>query len=154
MIENDSGISYPFIDFICQTPKKMEINLIDQIEASLLWQRILSNKIQYRFILCKETPKKDSDIEGNNSIISDLVSLYPEYIRDAEFHGGKFGADGFIEFIKPPLSSKKHFPLEVGYCKSDQILTHIFENQCFARFPYGYRYIVIFEETEYQPVEL
>ncbi|VFQ45925.1 hypothetical protein [Desulfoluna butyratoxydans] len=153
-LSDNNGIEIPFIDIYCQLPKNMELNFIDIIEASLAWQQILLGKLQYGFISIPDQAKKDADIEGNNSIISNLVNLYPGQIIEANFTGGNFGADGYIEFAKPPISKKTIFPLEVGYCKSDQIMTHIFQNQCFARFPYDYAFIVIFEDTEFKPFEI
>jgi hypothetical protein len=153
-ISGNCDISIPLIDIYCQLPRGLELNLIDLIEAALAWQRILSNKLLYRFVKINNFPKRDSDIVGNNLIVKELKELYPDQIIDAEFSGGKFGADGFIEFAEPPISRRILFPLEVGYCKSDQILTHIFKHQCFARFPYKHKFIVLFEDTDFVPIEL
>ncbi|GIU31080.1 hypothetical protein TUM4637_22460 [Shewanella hafniensis] len=144
-IDDGDTVSMPFIDIYCQKPKGMEINLIDWIEAALAWQRVLSNTMIYKFIQCPALAKKDANIKGNNQIISSLTELYSGIIKDSGFYGGNYGADGHIEFFKPPLSNNTYFPLEVGYCSSDQINTHIFTNNCFARLPYNSEYIVIFE---------
>lgn len=154
LIQGDRGISIPFIDIYCQVPKGIEKNLFDLIEAAIAWQRVLSNKLKYGFILCKSAPKRDADKDGNSAILKELISLYQNDIVNAEFCGGNFGSDGYIEFKNPPIATKKIFPLEVGYCKSDQILTHIFNLQCFARFPYNYNFIIFFEDIEYKAIEL
>lgn len=93
---------------------------------------------------------------------------------EAKYYGGGHGADGRIAFARPFISagldaslpppadtadlaySQPHqhsratrtsFPLEVGYCRPDQIFFHIATERCVARFPYDCCYIVFVENV-------
>jgi len=133
-IPNEGSIF--LIDIFCQRPRGSVIDLFDWINASNLWSNILCGELKYRFLSTSDIPQKDSDTEGNNNILKELVKTSPEQIKNAEFWGGKFGSDGFIEFFSPPINEITNFPLEVGSCRTDQLITHLGENHGFARMPY------------------
>jgi hypothetical protein len=161
-----------FWDLYCQVYREDSIALEDKIMTGLAWQKVLQNGYIYRVFQVREEPRPDKDIEGNNSILQDMVYCYGSIFRRAEFWGGTQGADGYIEFkdvairhfrgihrrpgdhridfldVPQSVSGKsKWFPLEVGYCHPDQIETHFLDARCAARFSYGHDLIFFFEDV-------
>ena len=165
----------PFWDIYCQTHRRDQIALEEKIMTGIAWQHILRGKYIYTVYQVRDKPKPDADIQGNNDILQDMVRRYKPAFTSAEFWGGTQGADGQITFkeiaIKnfwgvegdrkdrldlsklsgPKHGRRQHFPLEVGYCRPDQIDTHLMDSKCVARFPYGYDLIIFLEDLTDTP---
>ena len=165
----------PFWDIYCQTSPRAEISLEEKIMTGIAWQHVLHGKYIYIVYQVRDKPKSDADIQGNNDILQDMVRRYRPVFADAEFWGGTQGADGRITFkeiaIKncwgiegrredqldlaklsgPKKGICQQFPLEVGYCRPDQIDTHLMDSRCVARFPYGYDLVIFLEDLTDTP---
>ena len=132
-------------DYFHQIWEAREDTIEDLYICSILWQRILNGNIKY---IIQETPCcfSDKEIDKNRELVKSYVDCVATIdIIDADFWGGTQGADGFIKFKEPPIFRQTHFPLEIGYCSSDQFLYHIGMNNAIARLPYGKEYIIFFE---------
>jgi hypothetical protein len=160
-----------FWDVYCQTHWRNSRSFIESLMTALAWQSILRNDWIYVVYQVREKPRPDEDVAGNNDILQDMIRRYPKIFRGAEFWGGTQGEDGRISFhrtairdfrgyasndrqgaiefahIPRPVEGKEtSFPLEVGYCLPDQFETHIMDEGCIARFPYGYDLIIFIED--------
>lgn len=168
----------PFWDIYCQTFPRAEITLEDKIMTGIAWQHVVHGKYVYIVYQVRDKPKPDADIQGNNDILRDMVHRYQPVFANAEFWGGTQGSDGQIMFretaikdfwghegqpgerldlakISGPKTGRcKRFPLEVGYCRPDQIDTHFMDSKCVARFPYGYDLIIFLEDLTERNTEL
>ena len=169
-VNRADGSTYkiPFEDVYCQAFSEDVVTAEDRVATALAWQDVLAGRLVYRFIEVGGLPCQDKDLEGNKTILADMVLQYNAMgvygLKDADFWGGKQGADGFIEFESPFIDGfegyalgangevseckglietrcSTKFPLEVGYCKPYQIIFHLSTERCVARFPYGHSYI-------------
>lgn len=167
--------SIPFRDLYCQTPYKEIVRFEELVITALAWQDVLYGDLIYRFLPTDAPPFPDHDLPGNNRILDGLVKKFRKRygLMSSEFIGGRYGSDGHVEFSKPlitrfrgypenPLNQKsqqisqnlptpkngvcKLFPLEIGYCRPDQMEWHLGLSRCVARFPYGHNVIVFFEK--------
>lgn len=129
---------------------KMEESII----CSFMWQRILRGDINYSI---QETPQcySDNEVEANDQLVKSYINcVRGNKIIDACFIGGTQGADGHIQFKKPPMKRSTCFPLEIGYCHATQFYYNIMVNGSIARLPYGMDYIVYFENTKSMSLEM
>jgi hypothetical protein len=168
-------IAIPFMDIYCQNDNYAAIHFEDLAMAAIAWQHILRGKLIYRFIEVGEAPQADKAKFHNKAILIVAADQYRARnnlycFKSVDFWGGTQGADGFIRFaeplirnfkgrplakpgeasppdiLQPPISgSCTDFPLEVGYCRPDQLEMHLLKTGCVARFPYGYNILVFLE---------
>jgi len=140
-------ISIDVKKYFHQVPEWTETSIENDLIASKLWQDILKEVIVYRI---QESPHCFGDRnEDNDVLVKSYIECVPGgHIKSAYFKGGGHGADGAIVFHEPCIKKTTHFPLEVGYCTSDQFLYHLLTSHCIARLPYGCDHIIYFETLE------
>jgi hypothetical protein len=173
--DDGNRLKLPLMDIYCQTAQLVSVCLEDLVITAFAWQKILQGEIIYDFIQVREPPYPDKEADKNRAILHDMVASYQQrglyHLKEADFWGGTQGSDGYVEFDRPfindfrggscdemrreinPASPVirgecKRFPLEVGYCLPNQMLTHLAESRCVARFPYGYNVIIFLEAVK------
>ena len=141
-------ISIDVKNYFHQVPEWIDTSIENDLIASKLWQDILRGVIVYRI---QESPFcfGDKHTKDNDELVKSYIDCVPgNHIKSAYFKGGGHGADGVIEFYEPCIKKTTHFPLEVGYCTSDQFLYHFLTSHCIARLPYCCNHIIYFETLE------
>ncbi len=157
---------FPFKIIFCQAFRTDLVMLEELILTAIAWQRVLNRELIWRCIEVRDPPCADKQVAMNTDILKDMMGVYKSEhaITAVEVWDGNFGADGYVEFHRPfisdfratkingpavePIEGRcRRFPLEIGYCRPDQVLWHLEESKCIARFPYGSRWIVFLEDV-------
>ena len=116
--------------------------------AHLAWQIwigiITHPKAISASILVGSVPLPDRAIAANNKILSKLT-----YPFTANFKGGTQGPDGQV-LVKKEGRDKglpNAAPLEVGSVHPSTLYFRAWQNGCFARWPYGSKFIYLFKAS-------
>jgi hypothetical protein len=136
-------------EYFCQLFDRIKITLVQKMICATLWQMILNEQLVYSI---QETPKcySDKEILDNKNLVKSYIDCVLDEngnktIKNADFYGGVYDEDGFIEFINPPKHKKKCYPLEIGFCRPTQFFYHLMRSHSIARLPYNHEYIIYFE---------
>ena len=172
-VEGHAMAEIPFTDIYCQKHAHFE-RFEERVMTALRWQDILLGNIIYRCVQVREAPHADADVDANRALVQDMVRHYREAgvydMVGADFWGGKNGEDGYVEFARPfivgfsgaptdgvgnfgpkyrrgiPVDGRvRRFPLEIGFCKPDQMDWHLQQSAGVARLPYGTDWMVFLE---------
>lgn len=145
-------LSIPFIDVVCQSTWKRH-TFFSNLYGAILWQQVISGKTSIGILPTAQTPVNDNRPLENQATIE--AALQPYVGAVVTCRSTKSGADGSICFRKCPMSTALDsenetnldeewiFPLEIGACMPHQIEVHLSKGGNVARFPYGWRAIVL-----------
>ncbi len=85
-------------------------------------------------------PEGDKAEEANNRLLKQASGPF-----EAKFIGGPGDSDGYVLPGKESIHPQGAIPLEVGSVAPATLLHHILRGGTFARWPYGSRFVYIFE---------
>ncbi|MGV9141871.1 MAG: hypothetical protein ACOC1X_02930, partial [Promethearchaeota archaeon] len=107
------------------------------------------NKMLVYSIKINEKPSSDNKVQENIKKLSKI-----KYLKFDMWFSNEIG-DGVVEFEEDKLNKKKtminkikYSPLEVGYTSIETLFYHITRFGTFSRWPYGSKFIYIFDLKE------
>lgn len=128
-------------------------DLVDAYAFMCVWGRIYTGEILTAKIHVGNGPYMNSQIEGNNILLSDLPKPFV-----AEFWGGLELSDGLLRWEKQiqvgqiigdgtekrETIAASVAPLEVGLTKFENSYYHLWQQRSLARWPYDDEFITLF----------
>lgn len=147
-----------------------KVNIAEACAFAQLWSGLCNGAIAHTRLVVGQSPLNDAEIEGNNAILQNALSLInsredngevaPDVCKwRAGFWGGSQDADGYIEWDGIPVlefhrnampagsckSEWNRAALEVGYTHCIKTLNQLRMSRILARWPYDSREITLLE---------
>lgn len=87
-------------------------------------------------------PEADRAVAANNKLLSKANGPFM-----ASFNGGSQPGDGSVIPLEGSIHSSGSIPLEVGSVSPATLAFHLFQKRVFARWPYGSKFVYVFEPS-------